>query len=579
MPPNPIVILTALALIATVLSIWGASLLYRALDGDRVTLRSSVKGRWTNRISRMLLTVSLLSILFGSLLSFAILFFVASIAIDDSAFAYAAITVFFYTTSMIILAWSWAGRRARGRLRRCPACSYDVSTIDTQTCPECGFFAQTPTMWQKPIKRKRGLLIGSFLALIAVFLIVVPPVFNYNTKAAIPTALMLKAVKILPDSFIGSSTELYYYEVPRGSLLARMDANKLTIEQEISLTKLVEEELASASNIQAMLKWTAIASHLKDHAQPRFSQDQAVQFVETLLGPAPNPLPATWGNVAPEIRWSGLDFIPDQQADQYAEDLADLAANTIDPTLSQLRWSVALSLARESDKPFETFANAVTSRRMPLDDRGLTAYFIKSLDKPVADRVSAVFWNMWLEDKNPAKAQIAIETMTSIPGLLRSWPKELESMIWRKTVDELFAQLSESAQAQDLEVLNTIHLPEKAVLTQMLTAGHYQKLASHIQADALTSEDIVILYFGQPIRPTTLTASMLTDLARTEDKLVRAAAINAIYHRIYFMISNPDDLARIKSLDHDDLSEPLFEILQRNEKAQEKSAKQEVEKP
>ncbi len=575
-----IVIITALALIAAVLTIWGASLLYRALDGDRVTLRSSVKGRWTNRISKVLLTVSLLAILFGSLLSFAILLVVASIALDRSALAYAAITVSIYTTSIVILAWSWAGRRARGRLRRCPACSYDVSTIETQTCPECGFFAETPTMWQKPIKRKRGMLLGSLLALIAIVLIGVPPVFKYNTKAAIPTTLMLKAVKILPDSFIGASTDIYYSGAPHRSLFDRMNANELTIGQEVSLTELVEEELAKASDIRAMLKWTAIASRLKDPAEPPFSREQAVQFVETLLNSAPNPLPSSWGYIAPEIRWSGLEFIPDKQADQYAADLADLAANTRDPTLSQLRWSVALSLARDSDEPFETFADAVTSRRVPLDNRGLTIYFIESLDKPVADRVSAVFWNMWLEDENQTKAMIAVNTMTSVPGPPRSWPKELESEIWEKTIDALSARLLEAAQAQDLEVLGTIHLPEKAVLAQMLTAGRYQKLASHIQADTLTSEDIVILYFGRPIRPTTLTIPILANLTKHEDLLIRTAAVRALEIRIGLVFSGPDDFALIKSLvERNELNEPIFERLQFFQSLEQKQAKQTNKEP
>jgi ribosomal protein L37E len=568
MQPNSTVIITALALIAAVLTIWGASLLYRALDGDRVTLRSSTRSRWTNRVSRPLLTVSLLAILFGSLLSFAILYVVASIALDRSALVYAAVSVSIYSTSIIVLAWAWAGRRARGHLRRCPACSYDVSTIETQTCPECGFFARTPTMWQKPIKRRRGLVIGSLLAIFAIALIALPPIFKYNPRRIIPTGLMVSTARYLPDSYIGGSNELYYAGAPEGSLFARIQSGKLTAQQVEDLTELIETQLPEASDISEVLKWTTLASTLGMPRPIPFTRDQATRFLEIVLEPVPPLLSSSWGDLAPTVLWDGLLVIPPERAKADAKELALLARSTMDPSLSQLRWSIAFALDPESDALFDAFVSMVTSRLPPFDDSYRTSLFIQSLDHPIADRVCDAFWKEWLTEKNAAKAQIALETVTFIPRKPRSWPPELEEAIWKKTVDALYKDLKNTPDDFNSFYVNYSYPLEKRAFVQLLKASHEQTLVNHIQTDQLTPEDILVLQYGMPVRPTVLTVPMILGLLDHDDKQVRKAAAHAIMHRIAFIAMNPKQSEQINNLEPTALNQSLITELERVQETQ-----------
>jgi hypothetical protein len=212
--------------------------------------------------------------------------------------------------------------------------------------------------------------------------------------------------------------------------------------------------------------------------------------------------------------------------------------------------------------------SAVTGRLPPFDDSSRTALFIQSLDEPIAYRVCAAFWKEWLTGTNAAKAQIALSTVTFVPRMPRSWPPELEDAIWKKTVDALYKDLKNTPDDFNSFYVNYSYPLEKRAFVQLLKASHEQTLVNHIQTDQLTPEDILVLQYGMPVRPTVLTVPMILGLLDHDDKQVRKAAAHAIMHRIAFIAMNPKQSEQINNLAPTALNQSLITELERVQETQ-----------
>ena len=116
-----IAVIVALELL---LILWGASLLYRGLDGDRITLKRPVKGRWTNPTNLLLVFAGLAVLLVGAALGLMIVLAATDDA-SNTSFLRSLVSVLVLTAAIVMISWAWAGRRAAGK-PRCPQCFSDV---------------------------------------------------------------------------------------------------------------------------------------------------------------------------------------------------------------------------------------------------------------------------------------------------------------------------------------------------------------------------------------------------------------------------------------------------------------------
>lgn len=96
--------------------------------------------------------------------------------------------------------WSYRGDRPRGR-RRCPECWYDMSASELM-CPECGHDAKVVKRLYRPRRRMRG-VVGGLLLLVASYGIwVTPRVLKGGVMGAVPSWVLIAGVEWWPRPMI-----------------------------------------------------------------------------------------------------------------------------------------------------------------------------------------------------------------------------------------------------------------------------------------------------------------------------------------------------------------------------------------
>ncbi len=100
--------------------------------------------------------------------------------------------------------WAWRGDRSRGR-RRCPKCWYDMAGVGLK-CPECGHEAGAVKRLYRP-RRRRGLAaLGLAILLGSYGLWIVPRVRAGGWVAAIPTTVLIIGMPWWPMSLIAEDS-------------------------------------------------------------------------------------------------------------------------------------------------------------------------------------------------------------------------------------------------------------------------------------------------------------------------------------------------------------------------------------
>ncbi len=133
-------------------------------------------------------------------------------------FQAAALGIFAFAITCTALAYR--GDRSRGR-RRCPKCWYDMSGSNL-LCPECGHDAKSLKNLYRPRRREHGIVIGLLLTLISYGIWITPHVREGGPIAAIPSWVLIAGMPWLPDSVIHDNDDYHAW-----TLLHRFREKKL----------------------------------------------------------------------------------------------------------------------------------------------------------------------------------------------------------------------------------------------------------------------------------------------------------------------------------------------------------------
>ncbi|MBX3324162.1 MAG: hypothetical protein KF757_14380 [Phycisphaeraceae bacterium] len=251
--------------ILLILLVWGASVLYRGLDGDRFLVRGRVEGRWVNPVNWRLIILGAGSIGLGWFIV-GVGTFAARPETGPAWFVWSLALSGALALTPAAFAWAWVGRRAAGK-PRCPKCLYNVAGIKDLTCPECGFAAQTEAFWFKPRKRKRGFVFAALMPLAAAVLIALPFVDRVPWRAAIPTGVLIGRVESLSDTMLGLDYDGYSSRfTPRqGSLLDRLMKGTLSLDELDALGLRIEELATRTRDPRQLLRLLTISTSAGIH--------------------------------------------------------------------------------------------------------------------------------------------------------------------------------------------------------------------------------------------------------------------------------------------------------------------------
>lgn len=506
--------------LAAVFTLWGGSLLYRALDGDRFTLQSQVRGRWVNRVSPSLLIMAFVSIVLGTVLTRLTLTMISSG--DLAPFLYNIPSVLASLT-VVVLAWSWAGRRSAGK-PRCPGCGYDVSAVATDTCPECGFVATTEQMWHKPRKRKRGLLVGVLLAVLALGFISAPFVAMYGWQRLVPTRVLISQIESLSDSLLGEGPNRR-----KGSLYARVENGQLSTAEIDLLIGRIEGGIAEARSDQSLLRWALIANHIPWEIRPEFTPDQADRFIESILLAGSSISPAINAGTLMSIDLSGLDVLDESTSARRASQLVQLASASGPSALNNLRWAAAFALTPDSDSLYDTLIESVARTNTDPAVFGRFVGLFLRLQSAESSAVQARLWEAWLNATDPADRH----TMLALAFALRQRGQDiplspdLNNRIWDALLDRLVESVPANLNAADLSASVGGSLLSSVTMS-FISDTRFGELISAIDLGHLSPQDIAILSATTYSRDKPIPIPALIKLTAHEDPVVRAAAAQAL---------------------------------------------------
>ncbi|MFG0283641.1 MAG: hypothetical protein ACF8R7_04405 [Phycisphaerales bacterium JB039] len=283
---------TIIAMIATVLLLWGASLVARALRFRLPPLRTRRRKRgqhgWHRRpacagdepAGQGAKPPSLPTAAFGALISASsIPVFWASAQVylaygtrDPSVEPFTpwtGVALGCIAFGVAVMAWAIRGDRPRGR-RRCRRCWYDMTGAPGLTCPECGREAPDATDLLRPRRKWRLAVVGLVIALLAVVPYHVPRVQRGGWVAAIPTTALILGLPWWPDAAIegGSGGEDW-------SLVERVRRDRLRPWQTEWLRS---RGRAIAAHGGSARRAATIGMHMGDHAITRSAAGTLVRI-------------------------------------------------------------------------------------------------------------------------------------------------------------------------------------------------------------------------------------------------------------------------------------------------------------
>lgn len=387
---------------------WGASVLYRALDGDRFLRKGRVEARWLNSVSKRLAALGLISILLGlALVATPIIHFRPNGRPIGLVWAWAVSILF--SLSPIAFAWVAAGKRAAGK-PRCPTCLYSVAGLNSDTCPECGFIASSDALWYKPHRRKRGLLIASIIPIAALAIGLAPFSSMLRWQAAIPTSLLISRFPSLPAHL-------------QQELLDRAANGSISASQYESLGRIFETQIINASSPDSMIAafdasiWARLAFDI------RFSDPAAFEAWtrSNLLQPATTPF--TWA----DSRWADrlklkIPHLPADARSSLALDLLRFETATPDGA-THIRSNLIARLVADLDDIDETLIDTL----LPLFRNESLASFTPGAVPPHhllavelashrPNSLPAALWQRWFDTKDPQDRAALSSAISQIIG-------------------------------------------------------------------------------------------------------------------------------------------------------------------
>jgi hypothetical protein len=528
--PYKYIAIAAIVAIDLLLIFWGASILYRGLDGDRITLNRRIKGRWTNSINFVLIFSGLFVMLVGAGLGWGL---VVGATDDGSAtnVLRSLVSVLVLTAAIVMVSWAWAGRRAAGK-PRCPQCFYDVSATPGMICPECGYEAETTGHWYKPKKRKRWIIAGSFLGLIAVGMIIIPSTIGYAWRRLIPTQVLVAGMGTLPDSIIGLTQE-QWGQGKSGSLLSRLSNAELSASQIDTLVEKAETGIVESRDAQELLRWVTFAQYLPEPIQPQFTQQSASRMVDQILLSEPDGADGTWQFYQNTVDWTGINVFDEDTAASLAASLLAFNPTSLSTALISTRFNIALALDPDTDFLKESIEQILT---VP---QGLESqyYEIQSLLSTSNENkkriVASLLWKNWLESKDRIRQIYIIRLFRRTLGNDLYVPDELRDRIVAKLAETVAQDIPEKDQAEMMLYPYWMSTTPVKMLQQLLHDEEIQSIVLAAQQNRLTKPHIAIIAtYLRPGPNPPFPIPMLIDLAGHEDPLVRAAAGLAIEQAI-----------------------------------------------
>jgi hypothetical protein len=523
------VVLVCVGGLSALLTVWGGSLLYRALDGDRFTTKGRVRGRWVNRISKPILFLACLSIVLGGVATFIVLTILSG---PFGRVLWHIATTAIISLAVIVLAWSWAGRRSAGK-PRCPQCSYDVSTIPSMTCPECGFVAETANMWHKPRKRKRGLVAGTFLGLVAIGFIAMPYTIGYGWRKLIPTSVLVSTVTILPDTVFGVDDNLYWGGFTEGSLLARLDNGQLSNSQIDDLIQKAENGIVESRNTKDLIRWVALAQFLPKQLHPQFTPSTAAALIENALVPEPTQTSDYWDDFVNTVDWTGLQVLDEKRAEKWARELPALGSSETPSILYSIRFSVALALNHDTEFLTDSITRILDEQHgleLRLND---VATLLSSLPEKQKRVIISLLWKNWLESKGSGRRYAILQLLQYNPRTLDAVSPELKSLIVTELLEIQASELPERDQVLMMHESWWGYSKVGQMLDSLLSDEANNAVILAAEQDRLSLSDIAVIARFRRAGPTPpFPIPLLIGLTEHEDPLVRAAAALAIEHAI-----------------------------------------------
>ncbi len=541
-----LVVVFGFAVLAGVLTLWGGSVLYRALDGDRLTVRSRVRGRWTNSINWWLLGLALGVIGIGAIVGF------ATQSLGCSApIRWAAASSVLAALGTVVLAWSWAGRRAAGK-PRCPRCLYDVSAVKTDRCPECGFVASEEVHWYRPRKRRRGIVLGVAVLTLALAAAVLPLADGLPWRRLIPTSAMIRLVGILPDAVIGVNERSYGAPV-HGTLVERTAIGALSPGEVERLKKRVEAGIREARSLHELERWLVLGEALPVLLNPNFDEIQARQFVESLLlDDAPLNVPYS---ALVHVDWSGLSVMGPEEGDRLADELVQKAKTSSNALMNNYRWLVATELASDPTRIAKQLVTRIAGDATASVDNSY-AHLLWALRNRRPDLVAPQLWDAWLKTPNGKERQRLESLLDHAPLQPGQLDAASEERVWERLLEQTVRWVPIPEDAATL----VRRLGSAPSLNAFLTPARMKPLLEHAAAGRLDAADIALLTLTDPPPGSGVPPEVLLDLAHNSDPLVRAAAVSALRRQMLFdPLSVREHEDAILLLEVDEITEPLIE--------------------
>lgn len=520
-----ILLITAIVGLPLLLLVWGGSLLYRAFDGDRFTVRGKVQGRWVNRVSRRLLALGLVSILMGSGLCLVVMLAAAEGGHTLWLIASAAML----TLAIVVISWSWAGRRSAGK-ERCPRCMYDVSAVDSLTCPECGFVAETPAMWHKPRKRKRGIVAGGLLTVLAVAMIALPFV-GYGWRNLVPTSVLISGVGWLPDSFTGVVDNEEYWDRSTGSLIERIARGDLTRTQIQKLVTRTQTEIAGARSADTLMWWIGLAESLPLPVQPSFTDTEATRLIETILLTEPAKARAYWLSISDRVNWADLANFDEATSKSYADQLATQVTQHPQSPLNPLRIRIGLLLQPDEESLNGSLKELLVDGSKGVEILFAALSFVNSLPRGQQATLMPTLWEAWLETDDRFYREWILDAIDRGNFRHDMLKPELRAAIAARLSETLGKALPQADEVEQSDQ-DWRRASLQNNLSVLVDTNRLAAVTAAIENDTLGREDLAIIAYARSQTTHPIPVASLVSLATHPDPLTRAVGCLGLDHAL-----------------------------------------------
>lgn len=212
---------TIIAMIATVMLLWGLSLVIRALrfrlprpPWRRASARSAPIGRRGDatgaaiaaRPTNIPMTVAGALVAAGSIPVYraSAQVYLWSRSLDPTLAPFTpwtGVALGFVAFGAALAAWVLRGDRPRGR-RRCARCWYDMTGAPGLVCPECGREAADESGLLRPRRRWRIALLGLLIVIVAIVPYYTPRIQRGGWPAAVPTTALIFGLRWWPKEAV-----------------------------------------------------------------------------------------------------------------------------------------------------------------------------------------------------------------------------------------------------------------------------------------------------------------------------------------------------------------------------------------